>query len=630
MLVIMSAVLAGCGMVPQAAKALKPAGTQNDALDNDAVDLSTYADDGNVPLQTSAELRARADKTVDLGWLATASALTRVLPGTRADRPAVLAAKQRATAASDAGQLARANAVLASEAFTRSALVVAHWLDKRDPATGLIANLRPETGVTGWFYQNTGADLYPHITIGARLLMPSRYGEMLEVLNAERRLTAALPSVPDDLLLPGGQPAGNAAHTRIFGAAEYAKDGLLPLVERLGPDPWLARLREMADVVIMASATPTRRGSIPANSNEVNGDMLQVLARVYWATGDDRYAIAAERIGETYLEDVLPKTAWLPSNEWDFEANEPVGRRRLRLSDHGNEILLGLVEWHLIESLRGEPDVPMHRAAIRKMMDRLLERGRNPDGLWYRVVEIPSGKVDQKGLSDNWGYIYQAFLTQAAIERGLPGGEVERAERYEQAVRDALRALPRYAYYPWQRGEMDGYADSLESALYLLPRLPDPEAAAWMDEQIAVLFGSQGPDGVVEDNYLDGNFVRTALLYGLSLTSGAWLDPWRPDLLTGAATSGSCLEVALGSVDPWTGRLHFDQARHREHLRLPFDYPRLNEWPEGFVVEAGHTYEVQDDGPGVRTTWDGAALSAGLPLRLEAGAIRSVRVCRVG
>lgn len=208
-------------------------------------------------------------------------------------------------------------------------------------------------------------------------------------------------------------------------------------------------------------------------------------------------------------------------------------------------------------------------------------------------------------------------------------GEVARAERYEEAAREALRALPGYAYYPWQRGQMDGYADTLEGVLYLLPRLPDAAAARWADEQIAVLFGFQAPDGTVEDNYLDGNFVRTTLLYGLSLTHGTWPEPWRADVLVGAATSGTCVELAMTSADVWEGRLRFDTPRHQEHLHLPINFPRLNEWPETFTVEAGKPYTVVESGHGARRL-DGSALAAGLPLQLEPGLVRSLRVCPIG
>jgi hypothetical protein len=245
------------------------------------------------------------------------------------------------------------------------------------------------------------------------------------------------------------------------------------------------------------------------------------------------------------------------------------------------------------------------------------------------VLEIPSGEVDQGGLSDNWGYLVQAFLAHTAVERLAPGGDLERAERYEAAAREALSALPRYAYYPWQRGEMDGYADAIESVLYLLPRLPNLVAANWVDEQVAVLYGFQAPDGMVEKNYLDGNFVRTILLYGLSLTQGAWLEPWRPDLALGAAPSDRCAELTVGAGEAWEGRLRFDTPRHRDVLHLPLDVPRLNEWPELFTVDPAQRYAVTAGGNPPRGV-SGAELSNGLPVRLGSGEVLALQVCPAG
>lgn len=587
---------------------------------------SFYDDEAENPTASAAELQQRAQSVDDLAWLPALPVLRSLVPGATTSRSSVLAEKQRAQDSSDVRLQAGANAILASEAFTRASVVVRHWLDKVDPATGLMANWRPSEGTLGWYYQDTSSDLFPHIAIGAGLLLRDRYSEALAVLAAERRLAPPAPNLPDDILLPAGQFAGQTEDRRMFGAAEYAKDALLPLIERLGPDPWLGRLREVTDAILAESATPTKRGPIPAGTNEVNGDVLQTLARAYWATGDERYFAMADRIGRAYVEDMLPKNNWLPVHEWDFVKGDPIGKPRLRLSDHGNEIVSGLVGWHMIESLRGEPDAPAHRVAIRKMLDRILESGRNQDGLWFRVIQIPTGRVDQSGLTDNWGYITQPFLAQAALERVIPDGDRARAERYEEAARQELRGLPNYRFYPWQRGVMDGNADSLESAMYLLAQFQDTAASRWADEQAAVLFGFQAPDGIVEDNYLDGNFVRSALLYGLYLTRGMVPEPWRPGLAVGSVQDGVCVQVALGSTEDWEGRLRFDTPRHQENLHLPIDFQRLNEWPEGFTVSPGSAYQVADDSAASRRV-DGAELAAGLPLRLEAGRARALRVC---
>ena len=62
-------------------------------------------------------------------------------------------------------------------------------------------------------------------------------------------------------------------------------------------------------------------------------------------------------------------------------------------------------------------------------------------------------------------------------------------------------------------GSFDGYADSIESAIYLVAREPVPEALDWIESEMQVMLGMQRPDGHIEDWYGEGNFNRTALLY---------------------------------------------------------------------------------------------------------------------
>jgi hypothetical protein len=591
--------------------------------------LSVASDepDAPVPPPSPSSLSDRAATIADLGWLPAGGTAAAMLPGAVLTRPALADAKRQAAQQQDAAAVARTNAILGSEGFTRAEQVVEQWLNGRDPETGLLANYNGSDEARGWAYQNTAADLYPFIAIGAHLLVPGRYPEMLAVLDAERRLAPAPPELPDDILVPGGRHVNLPPDRRIFGIAEYAKDGLLPLIDRLGPDDWLPRLREIADLIVASSNTPTPEGMIPARTAEVNGDVLQVLARAYWMTGDARYLDAATRIGDAYVRDALPRTTWLPPYEWDFMTSESIGRKRFHVSDHGDEIFSGLIEWSVAETYSRQPDAALHRVAIRKMLDRVLARGRNDDGLWFRVIDIPTGKVTQEGLTDNWGYVLQPFMAEAMLERSVPDGEADRADRYDDAARQALQALPRYRFYPWQQGEMDGYADSLESAIYLLSRLPDADAEQWIDEQVGVLFGFQHADGSVENYYLDGNFVRTSLLYSLSLTHGLVLQPWRPDVLLGAAVDGNCLEVAVGADQDWDGVMRFDRARYREYVHLPIDYPRLNEWPTGFLVDGAAHWQILDHGDASTTTVDRDLLTTGMPLHLGGRQPVSLRFC---
>jgi hypothetical protein len=566
-----------------------------------------------------SEPRERAEAVDDLGWLLSRHADSFDLPP---DRSGLLALKERASAAGDSQTVARANAALSGEAFARAARVTSLWLDRRDPETSLLPRSdQPDDQV--WVYADTGADLFGHLALGTEFLHPRRLREVREVLRAERGLASGLP---DSVEVDDLRPLGLDREARIFGAAEYAKDGLLPLLERLGPVPWRSRMRELVDAVLAEADTPTPFGSIPADSAEINGDLLQVLARLSWAVDDPAYTRMARRITAAYLQ-VLPTTRYLPPHRWDFEANEPIERRRFRLSDHGNEILSGLLEWHLAETLRGSSLAAEQRPAIRRLLDTVLQRGRNDDGLWFRVLEIPSGRSDQDGLTDNWGYLYQAYLTAAIVEQRAPDGEPERAARYRAEARRALEAIPRYGYYDWQRGEMDGYADAVESALYLLRAIDVPEARAWVDRQVPVLYGFQGAEGRVSDGYLDGNYIRTTLLYAFSLTGGASLTPWSESVLLGAAPDGTCELLTLSSATRWQGRLRFDLPRHRLHLELPVNYPRLNEWPEWFVVDPTSEYTVRDGPSATPLAFSGSALAAGVELELIPGTPRELRIC---
>jgi len=567
-------------------------------------------------------LREQARSVENLAWVDPLGVATRPT-GTAPTRPEIVRERTSRAWAGDQVGVARLNAIFATEAQRRSRLVLDRWVPRIDPGTGLLpSDVLPEGH--NWAYGDTGSDLYPHLAIAAHLLAPEYEPAFLGVLAAERKLG---PDVPDDVTVPGGQPLGLNLNDRIFGNAEYAKDGLLPMVDRLGPDPWLGRLVEIADKILAASDTPTRaHGMIPADSTEVNGDALQFLSRVYWATGNRKYLEAANQISRAYLQEQLPMTTYLPVNRWDFAKKEPIERRRFRLSDHGNEILPGLLEWHFAATASGDPEAGADRITIRRMLDRLADKGRSPDGLWMRVIEIPSGKVEQEGFSDNWGYDSQAFLIQSLVERIAPDGDPAIGARYHEVAAASLAAVAKYRFYPWQSGEMDGYADAIESAIYILHEIDDPLAARWVDDQIGTLYGFQRPDGSVVERDLDGNFIRSALLNAARLTGGARLAPWSPNLLLGGAQEGGCLTLWAASSQDWQGRLILDQPRHRDFQRMPYDYARLNKWPEWFTADAGTAYRVTD-GQGA-TTLDGRALVDGLPLSLIADHEQVIRVCR--
>jgi hypothetical protein len=537
-------------------------------------------------------------------------------------RSALLNDQRRYRAAGATRELAAVNATLAAEALVRAAVLTDFWLDQRDPSTGLFPHtLRGKDRI--WTYGDAGADLFPFLAIAAQRLLPGRYSEILDTLEAERRRS---PGLPRNIALDGGSAPVVDVEKELLAAVEYAKDGLLPLVEQLGPTPWLGRLREVTDRALEQAIVPTPFGPIVANSTEVNGSALQVLARLYWASHEPGYLMMGNRISAAYLEQAIPLTASLPVHRWDFLEQEPVGPRRFFLGDHGDEIVSGLVEWERVEMATGAPRLKQHRQALHRMLDRLAVKGRSREGLWIEMMDVPSGQVRDDDLTDNWGYLALAYLNQAQIERGWPDGDIAAAERYEEVVTSALRGVATLDNYPWQDGEMDGSADTIESALYLLPYFDVPEATDWVGEQMSVLYGFQQPDGRVLDDNIDGNFVRTTLLYAQALTQGVRAEPWRPDLALGAVRDGDCLTVALRVTAPWEGHLRFDTSRYRANLNLPANYPRLNQWPEWFTVLPERVYSLTNDVNGAVRV-GGEELINGWPLRIGPAQDLHLRAC---
>jgi hypothetical protein len=190
-----------------------------------------------------------------------------------------------------------------------------------------------------------------------------------------------------------------------------------------------------------------------------------------------------------------------------------------------------------------------------------------------------------QSLSDNWGYVYGAVYTHYQVT-----GE----ERYREAVRRVLRSLPRYRGHDWERGSHDGYADAIESAIYLVNREPVPEALDWIETETERLMAFQQADGTIERWYGDGNWARTLLLYAMMKTQGCFLDGWQEGVALGAVRDGERLLVSLEAPAGWKGRLRFDHARHRRELNLRKNYVRLNEWPEWFTVDENTLYRVTD------------------------------------
>jgi hypothetical protein len=194
-------------------------------------------------------------------------------------------------------------------------------------------------------------------------------------------------------------------------------------------------------------------------------------------------------------------------------------------------------------------------------------------------------------------------------------------------VSTMVAATAARAGYAWEHGHPDGPADAIESMLLLLPFSPSREGEAFVDAELPAIFALQDGDGSAGAGYLDGNVIRTALLYAGWKSAGVSPRPPREDLALGAelAPDGSGITLHLTAAAPWSGSLVFDPPRHRTHWSMPFDYPRRNAQPEWFAIESGERYLVTDLGFGVRRELAGAALLAGLAVEVGNGG-RPVRL----
>lgn len=487
---------------------------------------------------------------------------------------------------------AEANGRLFERAVQACQTVLHAWLKHADSTTQLLPD-RPVGDRSKWVYtpHNSGADLYPYLILTAHLTDPDLYhGRMMEMLRNEVRHTTVQRSIPADLDLTTHRPGPPS----FFGAAEYAKDGLIAVSEYLGRTPWFYRMVDMIADAMTDAPIATKFGALPAADAETNGDYLQALVRIAAMTGDQRFLLWARRIGDAYIEEVLPGTAGVPGYKWDFQTH--VGERRLRLRDHGNETIVGLVMLFALEHQLGSPRAKTYRPVIQRMLDQVLASA-NPDGLLYNEVSVDTLQPLDKRLSDNWGYVYGAVYSYYMVT-----GET----RYRDAVRHVLRNLSKYRKHVWEPrddpklplGSFDGYADAIEGAIYLVSREPVSEALDWIESEMDVMLAMQRADGHIEDWYGEGNFNRTALIYAYMKSQGVRPERWERGVRVGAVRDNARLVLHLAMNGP--RRMQFDFARHRRVLNLERNYVRLNEFPEWFTVDENRLYRLR--GPSGRAT----------------------------
>ncbi len=488
--------------------------------------------------------------------------------------------------ASSPREPARENADLAGPAFTE----MHRWLHevalpKIDPKTRLFR----ATG-DSWNYRDTAADCYPFLAWAAYFINREAFeGPVRDALHAEINLCSQHGAIPVDYDFRTSEKQVNQPYDSVvFGASEYMKDGLVAVVEAAGPGEWLDRMRAIADELWKRAGIDTPYGKLVSSNLEVTGDHMQVLVRLFGLTGEQKYLDYARRIADYYLND----PSFVP--------------RYLR--DHGCELIGGLGLLQGVLSTVEPEEEKRYRPLIKKMLDTILERGLNSDGLLLNTLADAPGPHDDKPLTDNWGYNYVSFYCYYLVT-----GDA----KYRDVIRTPLMNLakPKYHLYPWEGTNIDGYADSIEGALYLLNVVPVEEGVQWADREVAdALIGKPIPG----TSKFECNAIRTVTLYALSKTQGIHVPKWRDDLKLGAARDGDGIVIYLSAKDPWKGRLIFDVPRHSLWFNFAHDWPRINYLPEYFTVNPKNNYTVKMDSDTTRVM-TGESLRSGLPVALEAG-----------
>lgn len=468
-----------------------------------------------------------------------------------------------------------ANGQAANEAFRHSHRFLLGWLTKADAATGLIPRNLKESNCI-WNAYDAAADNYPFMVMTAAILnKPIFETKMRDMLATETRLTSRIGRLPDTYSFCKKAFQNDYIDTSqvIFGSAEYMKDGLLPLTEWLGPSVWSERMLGILEDLDHLIDVPTQiEGKFFGKSAvvEVNGDLLQVLARMYWMTRDPKWLKWGIQIGDYFLS----------------EAHLPTRSSRLRLRDHGCEIVSGLVEMYAVVAMVNPTKKQQWQPFIYEMLNTILAKGRNEYGFFYDEINPLTGEIVQTRIADNFGYTLNAFYTVYQIDS---------IATYREAVLKTLGSLSaHYRNHDWENGSADGYADAIEGALNLYLREPIPSVKDWLESEIKVLWDFQKSDGIIEGWHGDGNFARTSLMYALWKTAGITATNWQPGLIFGASVEEKTLYISLSSTKAWKGKIHFGKKWHCEYLKMPADYPRINQFQEWFSIDPKANYQLTD------------------------------------
>ena len=495
---------------------------------------------------------------------------------------------------------ARRRGAIHADCARNASRLLQGWIDlKQDPHTHLYSRNRR------WDYHNEAADHYSSLVLVAFYVAPALIqpgGDLYLTLANSQKLCATPSGIPTLYDLKARKPGPKASLGHL---SEWLRDGLIRIVELLGTyNIWYRELQRLTDAML---AEARRKGGYAKafTGTEPPGNMLQTLARLYAMSGKDKYLTAAEQMADPYL--LAPHKALAD----------------LRFGDHGCELVPGLAELFVLECRLKRPKATQYREPMRKLLDRIVATGANPDtGLFCRRHK---GKPTQP--PDTWGYVLFAH-------QNYDSGTGE--ERYTTAIEKPLRWLvehrPSYAKLKntlWPRSKSsDDWSDSHESFIVLWNRYPRvPGAFDWLDWATRQHIHRRHPTrkyGPYTGGHFDGSTGRSLCIHMMLCSQGLRALPYTEGLAIGALQRGHDLMVSVEAPSAWTGKLLFDGPR-TVHKAATIDWARLNEMPQWFVAQPTTHYAVSINGaPPVAMT--GAQLLAGLPIALTPNTPRRIRI----
>lgn len=477
---------------------------------------------------------------------------------------------------------ARDNATLAHTSLTHALAAHAAWLTRRNPTTHLF----PQSPTNReWNYHNTAADFFCFEYALAHYANLPSLPLLQQTLTAEAALCG-----PNNLCRPFDsktlKPHPADHYWQMFGTSEYMKDGLIGLYERTADPAVLTRLTNLANTVIASSQHQSTAGPIPSDNTEINGNILQVFPRLSYITNNPTYAEHAAHIADAIILQMFPRTNGLPATAFNYTTNTPT-HPQIQLRDHGNEAAVGLAEIYAFAA--AHPNDPLWQSRERTwrepllhMYETLLTRGIAPSGLLVNQLDSTTLTPIDPNPCDNWGYLLSGALlfTQAAQRTTNPSPALTtRLEALTTQIDTIALAVTHTDNLAWEGTHPDGFADTIESAIYLAnhrPHLRD-QLLNWADDQLHYMLAQQSPTGFTTNDYLDGNFIRTLILHAEARTGGFRLAPFSTDVQIGLADTA--LSLTAGPAG-YSGQLLIPQPRHTTVLHLPWNWPRVNSWPE--------------------------------------------------